>query len=49
MEGFIVFDFRKEYGAARREMASWIARGLLKFKEDVRLDGLQRAPEHLLR
>lgn len=47
MEGFIVFDFRDEYDVARRDLASWIASGKIKFKEDVR-DGLLNAPRALL-
>ena len=47
MEGFIVFDYRREYQQAREDLAAWIKDGRLKFKEDVR-DGLQQAPEALL-
>ena len=47
MEGFIVFDYRREYDAARKHLAQWIASGKLKFKEDVR-DGLLNAPHALL-
>jgi len=47
MEGFIVFDFRDEYAAARRDMVQWIKEGRLQFKEDVR-EGLGTAPENLL-
>jgi NADPH-dependent curcumin reductase len=47
MEGFIVFDYRREYDTARKHLAEWISQGKLKFKEDVR-DGLLNAPRALL-
>lgn len=47
MEGFVVFDYAKEYAAARQELAEWIAQGKMVFKEDVR-PGLDKAPEYLL-
>ncbi|KAJ8609853.1 hypothetical protein MRB53_038892 [Persea americana] len=30
MQGFIVFDFEKEYASARRELAGWVKEGKLK-------------------
>lgn len=35
MEGFIVFDFVKQYRTAIVEMATWHKEGKLKFKEHV--------------
>jgi len=47
MQGFIVTDYISEFDDARRNMADWVSKGQLKFKEDVR-PGLEKAPEHLL-
>jgi len=47
MEGFIVFDFAKEYPEARRQIEKWMREGRLVQKEDVR-DGLYTAPHALL-
>lgn len=47
MEGFVVFDFVKEYPKAISDLSQWIGEGKMKFKEDVR-QGLQSAPEELL-
>jgi NADPH-dependent curcumin reductase len=38
MEGFIIFDYVKEYDAARKEMAGWMREGKLKFVENI-VDG----------
>lgn len=46
IEGFIVFDYVRQYTEAKENMATWIADGKLNFKEDVRL-GLDSAPEYL--
>ena len=35
MEGFIVFDYAKDYGKAAREMGQWLAQGKLKTEEQV--------------
>jgi NADPH-dependent curcumin reductase CurA len=35
MEGFVVFDYAKQYGEAARELAGWIAAGQIKVKEHV--------------
>lgn len=35
MEGFVVFDYAKDYGKAALQMATWIKEGKLKSKEDV--------------
>ena len=47
MEGFIVFDYRKQYGIAAQEMAGWMAEGRLKSKEHI-VKGLETFPETLL-
>mmetsp|Transcript_24891 Transcript_24891/g.37604 ORF Transcript_24891/g.37604 Transcript_24891/m.37604 type:complete len:369 (+) Transcript_24891:169-1275(+) len=39
MKGFVVFDYRKEYNVAIRNLSQWIENGELKHKED-RVDGI---------
>ncbi len=46
MEGFVVFDYAKRYGEAQRDIASWMAAGEVKFKEDVQ-EGIARFPDVL--
>jgi len=46
MEGFIVFDYVKEFPSATKQLAEWIGEGKLVFKEDIR-NGLENAPESL--
>lgn len=48
MEGFIVFDFIKEYPAARRQLAQWLAEGKLKRQETVVKGGLKVAEQALV-
>jgi NADPH-dependent curcumin reductase CurA len=38
MQGFLVFDYAKQYGDALREMAGWRASGQLKTREEI-VDG----------
>ncbi len=40
MEGFIVFDFAKDYGKAALEMGQWLAQGKLKTKEHI-VEGIE--------
>jgi len=47
MEGFVVFDHRKNYQKAAREMAGWMAEGKLKAREHV-VEGLETFPDRLL-
>ena len=47
MEGFLVFDFAERYAEARRDIATWIQEGKVKYLMDIR-SGLARAPEHFL-
>eukprot|EP00939_MAST-03C_sp_MAST-3C-sp1_P001461 g1461.t1 len=47
MQGFIVFDYVKEYPRARRELIEMMRKGTLVQKEDIR-DGLYSAPYALL-
>jgi NADPH-dependent curcumin reductase CurA len=48
MEGFVVFHFAARYGEGVREMATWMAQGKLKSKEDI-VEGLETFPETLLK
>jgi NADPH-dependent curcumin reductase CurA len=48
MEGFVVFHFAARYGEGIRDMATWMAQGKLKSKEDI-VEGLQTFPEALLK
>jgi hypothetical protein len=44
MEGFVVFDYQKQFLGAVMEMAGWMMSGQLKFKEHV-VDGIESFPE----
>ncbi len=48
MEGFVVFDFAKDYGKAAREMGRWLAEGKLKSKEYIVQD-IHQFNDHFLR
>lgn len=47
MQGFIVFDYAREYDAARTQMAKWFEQGKLVRQEHIVTGGLQKAPEAL--
>jgi len=48
MQGFIVFDFAKEFPAARKELAQWLSEGKIKRKETIIKGGLKAAEQALL-
>jgi len=48
MEGFLVSDFVARYPEAYGQMATWLAEGRMKYKEDI-VDGIERAPKAFLR
>lgn len=48
MEGFIVFDYVKEYPAARKELAQWLSEGKLQRKETIVKGGLRVAEKALV-
>lgn len=48
MEGFVVFDYAKDCGAAAAEIAQWMAEGKLKAKEHV-VEGIESFPSAFLR
>ena len=48
MEGFIVFDYVKQYPEARKELAQWLAEGKIKRKETIIKGGLAKAEQALV-
>ncbi|MEB0025369.1 NADP-dependent oxidoreductase [Pseudomonas sp. MH9.2] len=48
MEGFVVMDYAPKFAAAGQEIASWLASGKLKSKEDI-VEGLETFPETLMK
>ncbi|KAL2176584.1 uncharacterized protein P884DRAFT_245044 [Thermothelomyces heterothallicus CBS 202.75] len=45
MQGFIVFDFAKEYPAAREQISRWLAEGKLKRRETIIKGGVAASEE----
>ena len=48
MEGFVVFEYMKQYPAARKELAEWLAEGKIQRKETIVRGGLQAAEQGLV-
>ncbi|MGH8176391.1 MAG: NADP-dependent oxidoreductase [Steroidobacter sp.] len=48
MKGMVVFDYAARYPEGMREMATWIAAGRLKTREDI-VEGIETFPETLLK
>jgi hypothetical protein len=48
MQGFVVFDFEKQYPEARKQLAQWLAEGKLKRKETIVKGGISKAEEALV-
>lgn len=48
MQGFIVLDYVKEFAAARKELAQWLAEGKIQRKETIRKGGLAGAEQALI-
>ena len=48
MEGFVVFDYVRQYGKAAAEIAGWMAEGKIKAKEHT-VQGLDNFPSAFLR
>lgn len=48
MQGFIVTDYEKQFGAARRELSQWLAEGKIKRQETVVKGGLKEAEKALV-
>jgi NADPH-dependent curcumin reductase CurA len=47
MQGFIVFDFEKDYPRGMRDMSRWLAEGRLKSREHI-VKGIETFPDTLL-
>lgn len=47
MQGFIVFDFEKEYDSAREQLAKWFSEGKLSRQEYIVKGGIEKAPAAL--
>ena len=45
MQGFIVFDYIKEYPAARAHIGQWLSEGKLQRKETIIKGGVAAADE----
>lgn len=43
MQGFIVFDYEKQYPQARRDLAQWLAEGKIQRRETIVKGGLEKA------
>ena len=48
MEGFIVFDYAKQYGKAMEDISTWIREGKLQSRETV-VHGIENAPNALVK
>ena len=48
MEGFIVFDYAKQYTEARKELAQWLSEGKIQRKETIIKGGLAKAEGALI-
>jgi NADPH-dependent curcumin reductase CurA len=48
MQGFLVFDYAKEYPAAIAQLAQWLAEGKLQRKETIVKGGLKAAEQALV-
>lgn len=48
MEGFIVFDYAKQYPEARKDLAQWLSEGKVQRKETIIRGGLLKAEQGLV-
>lgn len=48
MEGFVVFDYAKQFRTAATEMSQWMMEGKLTSKEDI-VDGLETFPDTFMK
>ncbi|RZA20971.1 MAG: NADP-dependent oxidoreductase [Lysobacteraceae bacterium] len=48
MQGMVVFDYAARYGEAAKDMATWLAQGRLKSREDI-VAGFDTFPDALLK
>ncbi|KAK4497830.1 hypothetical protein PRZ48_010484 [Zasmidium cellare] len=47
MEGFVVFDYAKDYAKAQKELAQWLGEGKIKRQETIMKGGIEKMPEAL--
>ena len=48
MQGFVIFDYEKQYPAAQQDLAQWLAEGKIQRKETIIKGGLAKAEGALL-
>ena len=48
MQGFIIFDYQKQFPEARKQLAQWLSEGKLKRKETIVKGGLAKAEQSLI-
>lgn len=48
MQGFVVFDFAKQYASAAKDLTQWLAEGKLLRKETILKGGLDAAEQGLV-
>jgi NADPH-dependent curcumin reductase CurA len=48
VQGFLVFDYVKQYASARKELAQWLAEGKIQRKETIIKGGLGAAEKGLM-
>ena len=48
LQGFIVMDYRSEYGKAREQLAEWVTQGKIKSQETIVKGGLEAAEKALV-
>ena len=46
MQGFLVFDYIRQYAQARTELEGWVRDGLIRYREDI-LEGIEQAPDSI--
>jgi NADPH-dependent curcumin reductase CurA len=46
MQGFLVFDYIRQYAQARTELEGWVRDGLIRYRE-VLLEGIEQAPDSI--
>jgi NADPH-dependent curcumin reductase CurA len=46
MQGFLVFDYIRQYAQARTELEVWVRDGLIRYREDI-LEGIEQAPDSI--
>ncbi|MFM8770389.1 MAG: NADP-dependent oxidoreductase [Rubrivivax sp.] len=44
MQGFLAFDYVRQFAHARKELEGWVRDGLIRYREDI-LEGIDKAPD----